>query len=147
MTPFLFAAESHAFRNGAKRMSAKDVFPRDREVGRRIKIRRLQLRLSQQSLADSLGLTFQQVQKYEKGINRISASRLYRVSEILGVSISFFFDDVGKSRDSNAAFEFLDTVYSLRLVQAFSRIQDRRIQRRTVELVEQIADSATGPKN
>jgi len=122
-------------------MTTKD--PYDRDVGRRVKLRRLELGLSQTDLADALGLTFQQVQKYEKGANRIGAGRLKRIADILKVPVSFFFDEViGGSRQRATILGFMDTAYSLRLVQAFSRIKDVRIQRSVVELLEQIADAA-----
>lgn len=119
--------------------------PLDREIGRRVKVRRLDLGMSQAALAGALGLTFQQVQKYEKGYNRISASRLKQIAEILGVSTAFFYDD-GKNDlpEGQAALALLDNTYSLRLMRAFLRIQNRRIQLKTVELIEDIADATGG---
>jgi transcriptional regulator with XRE-family HTH domain len=123
-------------------MSAKAIMHHDREIGRRIKMRRLQLGMSQERLGGALGLTFQQVQKYEKGVNRVGAGRLQQVAKILEVPVAFFFDDVvGGSKGSNDVFAFLDTAYSLRLMKAFVRIRNHRIQRSTVELVEEIANS------
>ena len=95
----------------------------------------------------ALGVSYQQVQKYEQGVSRIGAGRLQQVAEILNVPVSVFFDEkLGGSQHGGSVFAFLDTAYSLRLTQAFARIPDRRIQQRIVELVEQVADrnSAVG---
>ena len=109
-----------------------------------MKMRRLQLGMSQEKLGGALGLTFQQIQKYEKGVNRVGAGRLQQVAKILEVPVSFFFDDVvGGSKGSNDVFAFLDTAYSLRLMKAFVRIRNHRIQRSTVELVEEIASTGS----
>ncbi len=129
----------------APHMSTNESFLRNGEIGKRIKLRRLQLGLSQQSLGLALGVTFEQVQKYEKGADRIGASRLQQVAEVLKVPILFFFGgNIGGAEDSEdniAVLDFLDTAYSLRLVQAFRRIQDRHIRQCIVELVEQVADA------
>ena len=125
-------------------MSAKAILHHDREIGRRMKMRRLQLGMSQEKLGGALGLTFQQIQKYEKGVNRVGAGRLQQVAKILEVPVSFFFDDVvGGSKGSNDVFAFLDTAYSLRLMKAFVRIRNHRIQRSAVELVEEIASTGS----
>ena len=123
-------------------MTVKSPVPVDKLVGRRIRARRRQLGLSQQALADALGLSYQQVQKYENGVSRIGAGRLQQLAQILNVPVSVFFDDqlVG-AQDSDTVFAFLDTPGSLRLVQAFARTPDRPLQQRIVELVEQIADT------
>lgn len=123
-------------------MAQRSSTAADREIGRRLKIRRLDLGISQTAVADALGLTFQQVQKYEKGTNRISAGRLQRLAEILDVPIGYFYDEkIAGTKKHQTAFALLDTAYSLRLMRAFTRIKDRRIQLRTVELVEGIADA------
>ena len=128
-------------------MSVKSPVPLDKVVGRRLRARRLQLSLSQRALGDVLGISYQQVQKYEQGVSRIGAGRLQQLAEILNVPVSVFFDEkLGGSQHGGSVFAFLDTAYSLRLTQAFARIPDRRIQQRIVELVEQVADrnSAVG---
>jgi transcriptional regulator with XRE-family HTH domain len=130
-------------------MSVKNSDSIDEVVGRRMRVRRLQLRLSQQTLGDALGVSYQQIQKYEKGISRIGAGRLQQLAEILKVPVSFFFDETfGGSQEPITLFAFLDNPYSLRLVQAFSNMADRPTQQRIVELVEQIAAIMTpaGPK-
>ena len=127
-------------------MAQRSPTSADREIGRRLKIRRLDLGISQAAVADALGLTFQQVQKYEKGTNRISAARLQRVAEILDIPIAYFYDEkIAGTKKRQTAFALLETAYSLRLMRAFTRIKDRRIQLRTVELVEGIADADYGP--
>ena len=127
-------------------MAQRSSTAADREIGRRLKIRRLDLGISQTAVADALGLTFQQVQKYEKGANRISAGRLQRLAEILDVPIAYFYDEkIAGTKKHQTAFALLETAYSLRLIRAFNRIKDRRIQLRTVELVEGIADTDHKP--
>ena len=114
--------------------------PIDVHVGSRVRLRRNMLGLSQEKLGEAIGLTFQQVQKYERGANRVGASRLHELSRVLDVPVSFFFGatDAG-SEDTRAILGFLDTSYSLRLLRAFSRIPPGGIQRAVVELVESIA--------
>lgn len=122
-------------------VNARRVEPHDVEVGRRMRIRRLERQMSQTELATRLGVTFQQVQKYEKGLNRVGAGRLMRVAEALEVPVSFFFlSDTDSEQDKPAVMTFLDTAYSVRLVQAFSRINERSVQRAIVDLVERLSD-------
>ena len=118
----------------------KSTTSHDVEVGQRIRARRMAKGMSQTELGNMLGVTFQQVQKYEKGVNRVGAGRLVRVAEALDVTVSFFFGatDVG-SQDTRAILGFLDTSYSLRLLRAFSRIPQGEVQRAVVDLVESIA--------
>ncbi len=111
----------------------------------------MMLGMSQEKLGDALGLTFQQVQKYEKGANRIGASRLQQISQILQVPVSFFFEGVpsprtdqrteGLSEAPSPAYvsDFLATSDGLALTKAFVRITDAKLRRRIVDLVEQIA--------
>jgi transcriptional regulator with XRE-family HTH domain len=123
-----------------KVMGKKSLLSHDHEVGRRIRMRRLELDLSQSSLADALGVTFQQVQKYEKGANRVSAGRLQQIAKFLDVPVTFFFNDLGGS-GSSAVSSLLDSAYSLRMLKALTRIHNRQLQRSAVELVEAIADA------
>jgi len=136
-------------------MPKKAPNPVDRHVGGRVRMRRMMLAMSQEKLGDALGLTFQQVQKYEKGTNRIGASRLQQISEILQVPVSFFFEgapnlnveiDVAKSAPSPSyVSDFLATSEGLALTKAFTRIKRPRLRRRIVDLVEEIAgDSEAG---
>jgi transcriptional regulator with XRE-family HTH domain len=126
--------------------------PTDKHVGSRVRMRRLMLAMSQTQLGDALGLTFQQVQKYEKGANRIGASRLQHISQILRVPVPFFFEGAPAAAGiAPAAVEkadapspadvsdFLATSQGLDLVKAFMRIKDRKLRRAIVELVEEIA--------
>jgi transcriptional regulator with XRE-family HTH domain len=122
-------------------MAVKSPVPLDKIVGRRMRARRLQLGLSQKALGDALGISYQQVQKYENGVSRIGAGRLQQLAEILNVPVSVFFDERLGAQEGETVFALLDTPYSLRLVQAFARMPDRPIQHRIVQLVEQIADS------
>jgi transcriptional regulator with XRE-family HTH domain len=125
--------------------------PIDKHVGSRVRMRRMMLGMSQEKLGNSLGLTFQQVQKYEKGTNRIGASRLQQISHILQVPVSFFFEGApnvgtsprmeGMSDAPSPAYvsDFLATSDGLALTKAFMRISDSKLRRRIVDLVEQIA--------
>jgi transcriptional regulator with XRE-family HTH domain len=127
--------------------------PIDIHVGSRVRLRRMLLGISQEKLGERLGLTFQQVQKYEKGVNRIGASRLFDLSTVLGVPISFFYEDAptgearvqpmggfaeGPPADSNI-LEFLSTREGLELNKAFARIQDAKSRRAIIELVRALA--------
>lgn len=111
-------------------------------------MRRLLAGLSQEKLGDALGLTFQQVQKYEKGANRISASRLQQISSILNVPVSFFFEgaptsDAPPQSNGDASAEisaFLGTAEGVQLNQAFAKIQNGVVRRRIVDLVEALAE-------
>jgi transcriptional regulator with XRE-family HTH domain len=117
----------------------------DIAVGRRVRVRRLMLRLSQGQLADAIGVTFQQVQKYETGANRIGAGRLRQIADKLEVPVSFFFEaPVAVSEDQHPVLDFLNTANALRLVKAFSRIRDKKVQHGIIELVEHIADEGEG---
>src|SRR5438445_13777048 len=125
------------------RSRVKSTTSDDVEVGQRIRARRMAKGMSQTQLGNLLGVTFQQVQKYEKGVNRVGAGRLVRVAEALEVSVSFFFGatDAG-GMDTREILGFLDTAYSLRLLRAFSRIPASEVQRAVVDLVESIAPPA-----
>jgi transcriptional regulator with XRE-family HTH domain len=126
-------------------MAARKVSNTDKEVGRRMKLRRIDLGYSQTEIGEALGVSFQQVQKYELGTNRISAGRLQQIANVLEVPLPFFFaDNARRPTGESKVFGLLDSAYSLRLVKAFGRIKDRRTQRATVELVERIAEAASG---
>ena len=123
--------------------------PIDEHVGRRVRMRRRMLAMSQGKLGDALGLTFQQVQKYEKGSNRIGASRLQQISLILQVPISFFFEGAPNAsplrRSHRSALsiaqidDFVSDSNGLRLIGAFTRIENARLRRKIVMLVQEIA--------
>jgi transcriptional regulator with XRE-family HTH domain len=130
-------------------MAKKSPNPTDKYVGSRVRMRRLMLNMSQEKLGEKLGLTFQQVQKYEKGTNRIGASRLQHIAQILKVPVSFFFEGVtgvkptedGSSKAPVADYvsDFLSSSDGLALTKAFTSIKDSRLRRRVVDLVEEIA--------
>jgi transcriptional regulator with XRE-family HTH domain len=113
---------------------------RDIEVGRRVRAFRLQKGLSQEKLADQLGVTFQQVQKYEKGTNRIAAGRLQRIAEILEIPITEFFiqhRSIGTAQSELSVL--VDTAAALRLVRSYSRIRDAKLQQAVLYFVEKVA--------
>lgn len=132
-------------------MAKKAPNPIDKHVGSRVRMRRMMLGMSQEKLGDALGLTFQQVQKYEKGTNRIGASRLQQIALILQVPVSFFFEGAphapgghtggGMSEAPSPAYvsDFLATSDGLSLTKSFMRIKNSKLRRRIVDLVEQIA--------
>jgi transcriptional regulator with XRE-family HTH domain len=125
--------------------------PTDAHVGKRVRMRRMMLDLSQTDLADGLGVTFQQVQKYEKGTNRISASRLQRISQILQVPVEFFFEGLPHLRGPHRAetgsaipqyvSDYLATSDGLHLTKAFTQITDAKLRRSIVKLIEELACS------
>ncbi len=136
----------------------------DRHVGSRLRMRRVLMGMSQEKLGEHLGVTFQQVQKYEKGMNRMGASRLQNASHALEVPVEFFFRDApqfatnasgisvagaidGKSADSNFVADFLSSNEGIELNQAFVRIKDRKLRRRIVELVRAAAGVDEGEAN
>jgi transcriptional regulator with XRE-family HTH domain len=120
----------------------------DRHVGSRVRLRRMLLGLSQEKLGDALGLTFQQVQKYEKGTNRIGASRLQQIAQFLKVEIAFFFDGLSGEKQSSGfaeegtayVMDFLNSSEGLQLNRAFARIKDPRVKRRLIALVNALAN-------
>ena len=132
-------------------MGKKPLNSIDKHVGSRVRMRRLMLGMSQSKLGAELGITFQQVQKYEKATNRMGASRLQHISHILQVPASFFFEGAphvpGQTTGNGSAApspayvtEFLASGDGLALTKAFMRIQKRELRRRIVDLVEEIVD-------
>jgi transcriptional regulator with XRE-family HTH domain len=121
----------------------------DKHVGSRVRMRRMILGMTQEKLGDALGLTFQQVQKYEKGANRIGASRLQHLSHILQIPVPFFFegaphvpgqsDGIVEAPWHDYVSQFLATTDGLALTKAFMRVKDRRLRQSIVALVEEIA--------
>lgn len=126
------------------------VNPVDEYVGKRLRLRRTLVGVSQESLAESLGITFQQVQKYEKAINRVSASRLYEIAKILNIPVSFFFDEYGEENPvygmaaeegSNYAVEETKNRESLALLKAYYQISEPKIRKKALELIKSLADA------
>lgn len=127
-------------------MSKKNPNPIDKHVGSRVRMRRLMLGMSQEKLADAIGLTFQQVQKYEKGTNRMGSSRLQQIANVLQVPVTFFFEGApgqpkldGKAPSPAYVNEFLSTSDGLALTKAFMQIKDPKLRRSIVNVVEEIA--------
>ena len=132
-------------------MQKKQASPIDAQVGNRVRLRRMLIGMSQGRLGELLGLTFQQVQKYEKGVNRIGAGRLFEVSRILGVPINYFYEGVSNQLSSRLAasetsppvMEFVSTGEGLQLGLAFMKIKDPRLRKRLLDLVKQMAEDAS----
>ena len=127
-------------------MSVKRPDPGDIEVGHRIRIERLARGLSQTALANQLGVTFQQVQKYEKGVNRVGAGRLTKIAEVLGIEVGTFFSgkdilDAEEKKVSGEAspLKLLTVSGAFRLLRAYGDIEDSSLRRAIVDLVEQIS--------
>ena len=125
--------------------------PIDVHVGSRIRLRRNMMGISQEKLGENLGITFQQIQKYEKGSNRVGASRLQAIASILGVPVSFFFEDApasetsarsGFAEDSQTSYvvDFLSSAEGLQLNRAFVKISDPKVRKRIVDLVRSLSD-------
>jgi transcriptional regulator with XRE-family HTH domain len=133
--------------------SSRRPNPMDAHVGTRVRLRRMLLGMSQEKLGEHLGLTFQQVQKYEKGVNRIGASRLFDLSRVLGVPVQFFYDEApagvsgtsvpagfGEQPDESYVVEFLSTREGLELNKAFVKISDAKVRRSIVDLVRSLGE-------
>lgn len=125
----------------------KKTDPIDIYVGSRIRFRRNFLGLSQEKLGEQLGITFQQIQKYEKGMNRVGASRLQAISEILKVPISFFFEEhetlkVANDFDENnlSYVDFCSSVEGLQLMRAFTHIKDPKVRRKIIDLAQALSN-------
>lgn len=140
--------EGEGEERNSRRANAIDI-----HVGSRVRLRRMVLGMSQEKLGENLGLTFQQVQKYEKGVNRIGAGRLFDLAHVLGVPIDFFYEDApthhlegaqsgGFSEPSaeNDLVDFLATREGLELNKAFVQISDQRVRRSIIEMVRALAE-------
>ena len=137
-------------------MTKKSPNPIDKHVGARVRMRRMMISMSQEKLGDKLGITFQQIQKYEKGTNRIGASRLQQIANVLGVPVGFFFEGApvpdgsigGFSESASPAYvsDFLATSDGLALTKAFMKVADSKVRRRIVDLVEAIASEEDGKR-
>lgn len=121
--------------------------PIDIHVGGRIRLRRNMLGMSQEKLGENLGITFQQIQKYEKGTNRVGASRLQAIASILEVPVAFFFEDapggsegLAEASQTTYVVDFLSSTEGLQLNRAFVRIGDPKVRRKIIDLVRALAD-------
>lgn len=129
----------------------KTPSPIDKHVAGRVRLQRILVGMSQEKLGEALGITFQQVQKYEKGTNRIGAGRLQRIAETLNVPLSFFYEGAPKDEAAVQGFaeegatayvsEFVTSTEGLQLNMAFARILDARVRKRIIALVEVLADN------
>jgi transcriptional regulator with XRE-family HTH domain len=138
-------------------MPAKAPNPVDRHVGSRVRMRRIMLGMSQEKLGEGLGLTFQQIQKYEKGTNRIGASRLQQICDILHIPVSFLFEGVpggtinadGMLEPASPAYvaDFLATTEGLALIRAFTSIPNIKLRRAIVDMVELIGEPGDDDQN
>ena len=124
-------------------LTVKSPDTTDASVGERIQSQRLLRRLSQTDLGNEVGVTFQQIQKYENGVNRVSSGRLQRIAEALKVPVAFFFEGVrGSSAEAenvNASLRFLESAAAVRIVRAFAEIDDGKVRQSIVALIEGIA--------
>ena len=138
-------------------MPKKQANPVDAHVGHRVRLRRMLVGMSQERLGELLGLTFQQVQKYEKGVNRIGAGRLYELAGILGVPVSFFYEDVAGGSAAGAGstlpggepppvMAFVSSGEGLQLTLAFMKIKDPRVRRKILDLVRSLAEDDQVPE-
>lgn len=129
----------------------KQPDPIDIHVGSRVRLRRTMMGMSQEKLGDKLGITFQQIQKYEKGTNRMGASRLQNIAVILDTPVAFFFEDapqsvdyetggeINKAKSPNYIVDFLSSSEGLQLNRAFMKIENTNIRRRIIDLVKSLA--------
>ena len=122
--------------------------PVDVHVGTRLRLRRKTLKMSQERLGDSLGVTFQQVQKYERGANRVGASRLWKMSQVLDVPINFFYEGLGEQEPSETfadddqtpiVHEFINSTDGIALAMAVSQIRSKGVRRQILELARSLA--------
>lgn len=121
----------------------------DRKIGQRVRSRRLEIGMSQEKLAELLGVTFQQVQKYEKGVNRIAASRLHDISAALDMPVARFFEGLGANRYGGNSADVEDQIEDVlatpegaQLIALFASIKNPRVRKRVVELVRALAEEA-----
>lgn len=133
-----------------KTLSRRDI---DAHVGKRLRMRRTMMGLSQEAVAKSVGITFQQVQKYEKGSNAMNAGRLYEFARLMNVPVSYFFEDVEASVDANRGAGFSESTAekfdnrivsdreALEFMKAFKRIPEQMVRKRVADLVRAIADN------
>ena len=129
--------------------TAKDPQPVDRHVGSRVRMRRMMVGMSQEKLGEACGITFQQIQKYEKGTNRMGAGRLHHIARVLDVPIEFFYEGASSDQDANrptmidgqsrSMTDFLATSEGLELVRAFTAIKDSKVRRRIVDVAKAVA--------
>lgn len=125
--------------------------PIDIHVGTRVRLRRQVMKMSQEKLGDQLGVTFQQVQKYERGANRVGASRLWKMSQVMEVPVGFFFDGLGEvgavtefAEDDQLpiVYDFINSTDGVNLAKAVSQIKNKAVRRQILELARSLAKDA-----
>ena len=133
-------------------MANKQPNPIDVHVGQRVRLRRMMLGISQENLGADLGITFQQIQKYERGTNRVSASRLQHIAHVLSVPVAYFFEEQppeqtgsGNETGHHHQTEFLSDPQTFRLSIAFARIKDEKVRRAVIDLVRALGDEQEEP--
>jgi transcriptional regulator with XRE-family HTH domain len=137
--------ESQMMARKYTRRNQRITGPQDIQLGKRIRLRRLEQKKSQDAVGKAIGVSVPQVQKYENGVNRVGASRLQQIATALDVPVTFFYDDASAGRRANSdkreveSLLFLDSAFSLRLLRAYSSMKDKTVQRLFVALVESIA--------
>ena len=136
-------------------MSERLANPIDIHVGARVRLRRLMLRMSQDKLGENLGVTFQQVQKYERGSNRVSASRLWSMADVLDVPVQYFFEGLsmraeaggfGENDQTPLVYDFINSPDGVQLAAAFSRITDPKVRRQVLQLVRALSGEGADDK-
>jgi transcriptional regulator with XRE-family HTH domain len=132
----------------AKKMKQRSAGKPDIELGKRIRLRRVEQKISQAELGDKLGVSFQQVQKYEKGVNRVGAGRLTKIAEVLGITVGTFFTgkevldtehSTNKDNGEASPLKLLTVSGAFRLLRAYADIEDSNLRRSIVDLVERIS--------
>jgi transcriptional regulator with XRE-family HTH domain len=135
-------------KSAAKKMKQRSAGKPDIELGKRIRLRRVEQRISQAELGDQLGVSFQQVQKYEKGVNRVGAGRLTKIAEVLGITVGTFFTgkevldtehSINKDNGEASPLKLLTVSGAFRLLRAYADIEDSNLRRSIVDLVERIS--------
>jgi transcriptional regulator with XRE-family HTH domain len=133
-------------------VSERAANPVDVHVGARVRLRRLMLRMSQDKLGENLGVTFQQIQKYERGANRVSASRLWGMADVLDVPVQYFFEGLveqneaagfGENDQTPLVYDFINSTDGVQLAAAFSRITDPKVRRQVLQLVRALSGDAS----
>jgi transcriptional regulator with XRE-family HTH domain len=119
-------------------LNKRSAAPADETLGKKIRLRRVEQGMSQQELGEVLGVSFQQVQKYEKGVNRVGAARLQTIATALGVPVTYFYDGDKGTREVESLL-FLDSNFSLRLLKAYNSVKNQAVQRQFVALMETVA--------
>lgn len=128
-----------AARKVSKPPTTKRLTEADKELGKRIRLRRLEMKMSQEELGKQLGVSFQQIQKYERGTNRVGASRLVVIAKTLQCEPAFFYGSADDESKEVQSLLFIDSSFSLRLLRSYARVKDQNVQHKFVDLMEAVA--------